>query len=258
MSATTTAAATRAEICAVACAEAFRGDGEIFCSPMGTTPRAGALLAKATFEPDLLISDGEATTIDGIPAMGSGFGGHVVEGYIPFRTVFDVVAHGNRHVMMGASQIDRYGNQNISAIGDHAAPKIQLLGARGGPGNTANHATSYWVANHSTRIFVEQVDFVSGVGTDRAAKAGTALAGFHDLRRVITNLAVLDFETLDGAMRLRSVHPGVTVEDVVAATGFALTIADEVPETRLPTDLELRLLREVIDPKSFTGREVKA
>ncbi len=73
----------------------------------------------------------------------------VVEGWIPFRRVFDVVAYGKRHVMMGATQIDRHGNQNISAIGDFDRPTRQLLGARGAPGNTVNNRTSYWVPRHS-------------------------------------------------------------------------------------------------------------
>ena len=92
----------------------------------------------------------------------------MVEGWIPFRRVFDVVAYGKRHVMMGATQIDRHGNQNISAIGDFAQPKRQLLGSRGAPGNTVNNRTSYWVPKHSPRVFVEQVDIVSGVGPARA------------------------------------------------------------------------------------------
>src|SRR3712207_1583408 len=93
-------------------------------------------------------------------------------------TVFDVVAAGRRHVMMGASQIDRYGNQNISAIGDWHKPSVQLLGSRGAPGNTVNHATSYWVPNHSPRVFTAKVDFASGVGYDRAAAAGAEAARF--------------------------------------------------------------------------------
>ena len=149
---------SRADVCVAACADAFKGDGEIVASPMGTIPRIGALLARATFEPDLLIGDGEAY-------LQAGDG--VTEAWLPFRSVFDVVAAGMRHVMMGASQIDRYGNQNISAVGDWQRPTVQLLGSRGAPGNTVNHTTSYWVPNHSPRVFVDTVDFVSGVGYDR-------------------------------------------------------------------------------------------
>jgi acyl CoA:acetate/3-ketoacid CoA transferase beta subunit len=248
-----TRAITRAEVCAIACAEAFRGDGEVLASPMALVPSLGARLAKATFEPDLLLSDGEATFVDGVWPLG-GRPPETVESWIPYRAIFDLVWSGRRHVMMGATQIDRHGNQNISCIGDFAAPKTQLLGVRGAPGNTVNHPTSYWVPKHSPRVFVERVDMVSGVGTD----AATGEAGrFHDLRVVVTDLAVLDLGGPGGTMRLRSTHPGVTVDEVQAATGFELHV-DEVAESRLPTDEELRLIREVLDPKGLRDREVPA
>ena len=177
---------------------------------------------------------------------------------MPYRTVFDVVWSGRRHIMMMASQIDRTGNQNISAIGDHRRPKVQLIGVRGAPGNSVNHPTSYWVPDHTVRTFVEQVDVVSGVGYARAEAAGAGATRFHDIRRVVSNLGVFDFETPDHTMRLRSVHPGVTVDDVVAATSFALSIPDDLKETRLPTPEELDLLRTVLDPGSLRDREVKS
>jgi len=158
--------------------------------------------------------------------------------------------------MMGAAQIDRFGNQNISCIGDWARPRAQLLGVRGAPGNTINHPVSYWVPRHSPRVFVERVDMVSGIGYDRAAALGPRAARFHQLGVVVTNLAVLDFQTGDHAMRLRSVHPGVTTGDVAAATGFPLTVPDEVPATRLPTPEELALIRGRLDPSGLREREI--
>jgi acyl CoA:acetate/3-ketoacid CoA transferase beta subunit len=237
-------AVTTAEVCVVACAEAWRGDGATLASPMGLIPSLGARLARCTFAPDLLLSDGEACLLGDDGA---------VEGWLPFRSVFTVVAAGRRHVMMGAAQLDRYGNQNISCIGDWARPKAQLLGVRGAPGNTVNHPVSYWVPRHSRRVFVEAVDMVCGVGYDRAAAAG---AGFHELRVVVTNLAVLDFQAPDHTMRLRSLHPGVTLSEVVDATGFALAVPDEVPVTRPPTAAELNLIRGELDPSGLREREV--
>jgi len=237
--------ATRAEVCVVACAEAWRGDGAILASPMGLIPGLGARLARLTFAPDLLLSDGEACLL--APDE------HTIEGWLPFRSVFTVVAAGRRHAMMGAAQLDRYGNQNISCIGDWARPRAQLLGVRGAPGNTVNHPVSYWVPRHTPRVFVDAVDMVCGIGYDRAAGGA---GRFHDLRVVVTNLAVLDFATPDHAMRLRSVHPGVTVADVVAATGFPLAAADQVPATRLPTPAELRLIRGRLDPGGLREKEL--
>jgi acyl CoA:acetate/3-ketoacid CoA transferase beta subunit len=246
---------TLSELCAVACAEAWRGDGEILASPIGTIPMIGARLAKATFAPDLLMTDGVASLVSNVYAVGAPSSERVVEGWMPYRSIFDVVWSGRRHVMMGASQIDRFGNQNIACIGDFAKPKSQLLGARGAPGNTINHTTSYWIPSHSTRTFVPRVDFVSGVGYDRARALGASASRFHEIRRVVTDKAVLDFDTGDHAMRLRSVHPGVSVDDVVKNTGFDLVIAD-VTETRAPTSEELRLIREVIDPNGLGKKEL--
>ncbi|MFD4762784.1 CoA-transferase subunit beta [Streptomyces sp. NPDC058439] len=251
-----TGTTTRAEYCVVACAEAWRGAGEVLAGPMGTVPTIGARLAKLTFSPDLLLTDGEALLIGDVPAVGTK--SHLVEGWLPYRQHLSMTATGRRHVMMGATQIDRHGNQNISCIGDWAAPKRQLLGVRGAPLNTLNNPTSYWIPRHSARVFVERVDMVCGVGYDRAAAAGPAAARYHRIPDVISNLGVFDFETPDRTMRLRSLHPGVTAEEVAEATGFALPIPDEVPYTREPTAEELRLIREVIDPKGLREREVPA
>lgn len=236
----------RADICCVAVAECFRGDGEIVANPIGTIPRIGGLLARRSFEPDLVMTDGEAMFTD---AEGN------VEAWNPYRSMFDVVWSGRRHVMMGGSQLDPYGNHNFAAIGDMKQPKAQLLGFRGAPGNTINNVTSYWVPNHGPRVFVQQVDVVTGVGYDRAAAAGSAATRYHQLRYVVTNLCVLDFDTADHRMRLRSLHPGVSVDDVVAATGFEIAIPDAVPTSRVPTDTDLALIAE-LDPRGSRYKEV--
>lgn len=245
---------TRAEVCVVACAEAWRGDGEILASPFGTIPSIAARLARASFSPQLLLTDGEASLVRGVWALGDP--PPVVEGWLPYRTVFDLLWRGRRHVVMSPSQIDRYGNANISVIGDYARPTVALLGFRGAPGNTVNHPTSYWVSRHGPRSFVSTVDLVCGVGYDRAAAAGPAAMRYHELRRVVSNLGVFDFDTPDRRMRLVSVHPGVTVDEVVAATGFELVVED-VRETRLPTKEELELIRTVIDPHGLRSAEVR-
>nr|WP_218889551.1 CoA-transferase [Saccharopolyspora hordei] len=244
---------TRAEVCAVACADTWRDAGAVLASPFGTIPSIGARLARLTTAPDLLLTDGEAMLLAGTPALGEE-SSSPVEGWMPFGRVLDMLTGGRRRVMMGASQVDRYGNQNISRIGPWDRPVVQLIGVRGAPGNSVNHTTNYWVPKHSTRVFVESVDLVSGVGHDRARQVG---ARFHDVRVVVTDLAVLDFTGPGGSMRLRSVHPGVAVSDVQERTGFELAV-DEVTETRLPTDEELELIRTTIDPRNLRDREVPA
>jgi acyl CoA:acetate/3-ketoacid CoA transferase beta subunit len=240
-----TPAATRAEVCVVACAEAWRDDGEVLAATAGTVPTLGARLARLTFSPRLLLTDGGAMLLSSPEDPGR------VEGWLPYRKHLSLAARGKRHMMMGAGQLDQYGNQNISCVGDHAHPRRQLIGARGAPSNTVNHPVSYWVPRHSPRVFVERVDMVCGIGFDRAAAMG-----FHGLRRVVTDLAVLDFATEDRRMRLACVHPGVSVAQVREQTGFPLAVPDEVPVTRGPTSEELRLIREVLDPHSTRDREV--
>lgn len=244
---------SRAEVCAVACAELFRDAGEIMASPMTPMASIGARLARLTFAPDILLTDGEAQLLADTPPLGQT---GPVEGWMPFGRVFETLAWGRRHVVMGANQIDRYGNQNLSALGPLQKPTRQMFGVRGAPGNTINHATSYWVGNHSTRVFGESVDVVSGIGWDKVDPDNPAFR-FVNIHRVVTNLGVFDFSGPNRQMRAVSLHPGITPDEVAENTGFEIHDLDKAEPTRLPSDEELRLLREVIDPKSVRDREIR-
>src|SRR5262249_32927959 len=244
---------SRPEVCAVACAELFRDAGEIMVSPMATMVSIGARLARLTFSPDILLTDGEAQLLADTPAIGAV---GAIEGWMPFGRVFETLAWGRRHVVMGANQIDRYGNQNLSAFGPLQHPTRQMFGVRGAPGNTVNHATSYWVGNHSKRVFGDSVDVVSGIGWDKV-DAGNPAFRFVNVYRVVTNLGVFDFNGPDHQMRTVSLHPGITPEQVRENTSFEVDGLDDAEPTRLPTADELKLLREVIDPKSLRDKEVR-
>lgn len=261
---------TRADICALAIAEAFRGDGERLCNPIGNLPLIGGRLAAATFEPQLALTDGFYTLMDpqapdAVPPVGLSeperLATRTVAHWNPYREMFGLLWHGRRHVMMGATQIDRHGNQNIAAIGEWAQPRRQLLGFRGAPGNTINHTTSYWVPNHSTRVFVESVDVVCGIGYDRAGALGPVASRFHEVRRVVSNLGVFDFVVPDGEaiarMRLVSIHPGVELDEVREATGFELLVAEDLTETRAPDTHEQAQI-DRLDPKGLRFAEVPA
>lgn len=246
--------ATIAEVCVAACADTYRDAGELLAHPVGIIPTIGARLAKLTTAPDIVLTDGAAFLMADPPPLGGTVAdGGTIEGWAPFRRVFDILSTGRRQSLMGASQVDRYGNTNISLIGDWDRPKKQLIGVRGSPGNTVNHRVDYWIPRHSARVFVEEVDMVSGVGNDRAAALGKA-GRFHALGLIVTNLATFDYDE-DGLVRLRSIHPGVDPQEVVDATGFPLD-AGSATATRTPTDEELRLIREVIDPGALRNREV--
>jgi acyl CoA:acetate/3-ketoacid CoA transferase beta subunit len=246
--------ATLADICIAACADTYLESGEILAHAVGTIPTIGARLAKRTTAPQIVLSDGEAFLMSVPPPLGSSAaGGGVIEGWAPFRRIFEILATGRRQSMMGASQIDEFGNQNISLIGDWNKPTRQLIGMRGAPGNTVNHRVDYWVARHSKRLFVESVDMVSGVGNDRARDGGSAMR-FHRLGVIVTNLAVFDYDNA-GRVRVRSIHPGIDPETVRSETGFELG-TEGAPLTRLPTDEELQLIRDQLDPRGARFREV--
>ena len=176
---------------------------------------------------------------------------------MPFGRVFETLTWGRRHVVMGANQIDRYGNQNLSAFGPLQHPTRQMFGVRGAPGNTINHPTSYWVGNHSKRVFCDAVDVVSGIGYDRLDGDNPAFR-FVGVRAVVTNLGVFDFDGPNHQMRAVSLHPGVSPDDVCEATSFEVHGLSEAGQTRPATAEELRLIRDVIDRKSLRDKEIRA
>jgi acyl CoA:acetate/3-ketoacid CoA transferase beta subunit len=244
---------SRAEVCVVACAELFRDAGEIMISPMTTVASVGARMARLTFSPDILLTDGEAQLLADTPALGAA---GAVEGWMPFGRVFETLAWGRRHVVMGANQVDRFGNQNLSAFGPLQHPTRQMFGVRGAPGNAVNHATSYWVGNHSKRVFCDAVDVVSGIGWDKVDEDNPAFR-FVNVHQVVSNLGVFDFGGPDHTMRALSLHPGVSPDDVADATSFHVHGLDDADTTRPATPDELKLIREVIDPKTLRDKEVR-
>jgi glutaconate CoA-transferase subunit B len=158
--------ATLVDLCIVAASEAWRGDGEVLASGIGIVPRLAVGLAKLTYAPELMMTDSEAFLVEEpVPLGPRGAPPNEYRpqfaGWMPFARVFDVVWSGRRHAMVTPSQIDRWGQGNISCIGDFRRPKAQMLGVRGFPGNSINHANSMFVPAHSTRAFVEkEVDVV--------------------------------------------------------------------------------------------------
>lgn len=252
-------APTRADVCAIACADLFRDAGEIMVSPMTTVVSIGARVARLSFSPDIVLTDGEARLIADTPAIGAPA---AIEGWMPFGRVFETLAWGRRHVVMGANQIDRHGNQNLSAFGPLQHPSRQMFGVRGAPGNTINHITSYFVGNHTTRVFTDAVDIVSGIGWDKIqfdddGNPVNPAYRFVNVYRVVSNLGVFDFDGPGHSMRAVSLHPGVTAEQVAENTAFEVAGLDTAAVTREPTAAELDLLQQ-IDPLGLRAKEVRA
>jgi glutaconate CoA-transferase subunit B len=251
---------TLAELCTVACAEAWRNDGEVQASGFGFPPRIGACLAKYTFNPELQITDGEAFFVSETAPLGKRPPGYQVKysGYAPYARTFDIVYTGKRHALTGPVQIDRYGQSNLCAIGDPKKPKAALQGMRGFPGNTVNHINSMFVPVHGKRVFVEgEVDVVSGAGYNPARFTDGRKMDYVDLRLIVTNLCVMDFGGPNRQIRVVSLHPGVTFEQVQAETGFPLAGADCTKVTPPPTEAQLKLIRDVIDPSNLRATTFK-
>ena len=141
------------------------------------------------------------------------------------------------------AQIDMYGNLNIVCIGDYNSPKVRLPGPLAQPDHAAHAKRVFAVQKHDRRTFVEKVDFISAVGNrDREGLPGGGIS------LVFTDLGVMDFNPQTKQMRLRSVHPGKTLEQIRDNTGFDLEIPEEVPCTLAPDEAELELIRTRIDP----------
>jgi glutaconate CoA-transferase subunit B len=158
---------------------------------------------------------------------------------------------------VGAAQLDRYGNANNSVIGDdYDRPQVRLPGTAGlADMGSIGKQLYFWNPNHSPRSLVEKVDFISAAGYLDGGDARERLGLEGGPEVVITNLAVMDFHPVSKQMRLQSVHPGVTVATVQKATGFELLMPEgSVPETAPPTEAQVRLIREVIDPDNMRKR----
>jgi glutaconate CoA-transferase subunit B len=157
------------------------------------------------------------------------------------------------------AQMDPYGNFNNICIGDYREPKIRLPGAAGTPDVTTYYTDIYlYVPNHSPKVFVEQLDFKSALGylnntftSARRQNLGVISPG---PKKVITNLCVFKFES--NRLAIETIHPGVTVEEVIAQTGFEIPIPSHVHYTELPTREELELIRNTIDPYGIRELEL--
>ena len=154
------------------------------------------------------------------------------------------------YAFLGAAQIDPYGNLNTTVIGSHAQPKVRLPGSGGGNDAGSLCRRTIILMRHDRRRFVEKIDFLTTPGylTGPGAREIAGLPAETGPYRVITQLGVMGFDQSSKRMKLLFVHPGVTVEDVVENTGFELLIPDKVSTTEPPTEEELKLLREEIDP----------
>ena len=243
-----------ADLAIVAGAEAFRDDGEVLATGIGVIPRLAASLAMLTCNTDLMMTDSEAYLLSKPNPMGKRDADHQQhnECWMGFSRIFDNVWSGKRHAMVGPTQVDRFGQCNISALGGtYQQPKVQMLGARGYPANSICHANSFFVPNHNQRIFIDkECDMVCTIGynPERLPK-GYSLDDV-DIRVIITNLCVMDFGGDNHAIRLRSLHPGVTLDEVLENTGFELESDQQIANTTAPSQQQMDII-QTLDPHNM-------
>lgn len=248
-----------AELMICAGAEAFRNDGEVLATGIGLIPRLAASLAMKTFNPDLMMTDSEAFLLSEPNPVGERGEDYVQknETWMGFSRIFDNVWSGKRHAMVGPTQIDRFGQSNISALGgDYNKPKVQMLGVRGFPGNSICHANSFFVPSHNRRVFVDECDMVASIGYNPARLPRGYQLDDVDIRLVITDLCVLDWNGPDHQLRLVSLHPGISVTQVLENTGFEICVPEHIAETAAPTNAQLAVIRQ-LDPHNLRAKQLK-
>jgi len=237
-------------------------DGDQCCNGMASfIPVAAFMLAKLTHAPELVwlaSSGGLEPRPDRIPAstLEAPLWRDSIMYIEQYGDFWNFVLNGRwiEKFCVGAAQLDQYGNANNSVIGsDYHAPKVRLPGTAGlADMGSIGKKLYYWNPGHSPRSLVEKVDYISAAGYLDGGVARECLGLEGGPQLVISNLAVMDFEPVSKRMRLKSVHPGISVEEVQEATGFELLMPEgTISETRPPTQEQVRLIRQVIDPDNM-------
>lgn len=234
-------------------------NGELLAHGLATPlVAAGYILAKRTHAPDAVFASaiGQGLVQDWAP-LGLTTAETLWLGQAMAHTSFVSIAADLLHTyapkeFFRPAQVDAAGNTNNLAIGrDHTRPRLRLPGSGGVPDVSVFSERIYlYIPRHSRAIFVPRVDWVSGLGHDPARRRG------HGPRYLVSDLG--QFDWVEGRMRLATLHPGVTIEQAQARTGFALAVAPDLRETPPPTDEDLRLLREEIDPLGVRRLETLA
>src|SRR5574342_156217 len=231
-------------------------DGDVDFVGVGQ-PNLACNLAKRTHAPNLVMIY-EAGVIGAEPArLPLSIGdASPVSGAISVVRMYDSFSNylqrGNVDVgFMGGAQIDRYGNINATVIGGYDHPKVRLPGSGGSQEIAAWANRCYIMTPHQKRRFPERVEFMTSAGFiggwgDRQ-KAGLRGGG---MLAVVTDIGILEPDET-GEMILTALHPGKTVEEAKANTGWDLKVAPERKTTELVTENELRILREELDPKGI-------
>lgn len=245
---------TLVDLIICAAANTWKDEGEVLATGIGFVPRLAASLCMLTVNTDLMMTDSEAFMVSEPVPIGPRAEGFKpkFESWMGFSRIFDNVWGGKRHALVGPSQVDKFGQSNISAIGGtYQQPKVQMLGVRGFPGNSINHANSFFIPNHNKKVFLSgECDVVCSVGYNPARLAKGYKLDDIKIGFVYSNLCVMDFKGPNHQMRIVSLHPGVTAQHVQDNTDFEIHVPKHIPETEKPTALQVQLIKR-LDPNNL-------
>jgi len=242
----------------ICCAARALEDGRSVAVGTGV-PCAAAMLAQRTASPNLVIFFEAGGVAPQLPTMPISVGDSrtFYRGCMA-TSMADIMETCQRGLMdytfLGGAQIDAYGNLNSTMIGsDYARPKVRFPGS----GGACDLASLCWrtmvVTVHDPRRFIAQLDFLTTPGylSGPGAREAAGLPPGTGPYRVITDLAILGYHEQSKRMEVRSLHPGVTLDQVRKATSFALEVASSLAVTEPPSDGELKILREEVDPLRY-------
>ena len=227
-------------------------------------PLVATMFAQLTHAPNLVIFFEAGGIAPQLPTLPISVGdSRTIHKALCTTTLIDIMDSMRRgfidYAFLGGAQIDAYGNLNSTMIGDdYDKPKVRFPGS-GGANDFGSLAweTLIIMDRHGPRRFMKKVDFITTPGFlyGPGAREEEGLSEDTGPSRVITDLCLMDFEPESKRMRLIATHPGISIDDVIKATGFELIIADDVETTIPPTEEDLRILHEVIDPNGFVFKK---
>ncbi|MBU7018424.1 MAG: 3-oxoacid CoA-transferase [Theionarchaea archaeon] len=218
-------------------------------------PMLAAALAQKTHAPNLMPVfefGGTGAKLEELP-LGVG-GSRSFYRALAASSICDVMEAAQRGLIMygfvGGAQIDPYGNLNSTIIGDHDKPKVRFPGSGGANDIGSLVWRTIAIMKHDARRFIEKVDFITTPGylTGPGVRERAGLPPGTGPYRVVTDLALMGFDDKTKRMMLLALNPGVTIEQVKENTGFELIMPEKVDENEPPSEEELRILREEIDP----------
>lgn len=238
-------------------------DGEVaVMGAVSMIPMAACRMAQFTHAPNLWYVAGGSGSVnphlEPLEFSSCDYANLKSDGVLPLPDVISLEGKGAFDVFYaGGLQIDKFGNCNLVCVGDYESPALRGPGTVGLPFLPRAGRVVIYSPAHNNKVFVEKVDFNSGPGfLDGPATWESKNLPSKGPTLVVTSLCVMDFEPETKQMRLKSVHPGVTVEQVVENTGFELIIPEDVPTTPIPTEKELEILNKV-DPNNIVKNLIK-